>query len=52
MARFNQAGMLEFCGRKDDRVRISGNRIELADIETTLARLPGIDRVAASYNFV
>lgn len=47
MARFNEAGMLEFCGRKDDRVRIRGNRIELADVEWALARLPGIEQAAA-----
>jgi amino acid adenylation domain-containing protein len=44
--RINADGLLEFCGRKDDRIKIRGNRIELLDIERTLERLPGIDRVA------
>jgi amino acid adenylation domain-containing protein len=47
LARINAAGSLEFCGRKDDRVKIRGNRIELMDIERALERLPGIDRAAA-----
>lgn len=46
-ARFNEAGYLEFQGRKDDRIKIRGNRIELADIESALAKLPGVDRAAA-----
>ena len=45
--RFNARGQVEFCGRKDDRIKIRGNRIELADIESALAKLPGIDRAAA-----
>ncbi len=44
--RINADGLLEFCGRKDDRIKIRGNRIELLDIERALERLPGIDRVA------
>ena len=44
--RINADGLLEFCGRKDDRVKIRGNRIELLDIERALERLPGIDRAA------
>ena len=44
--RINADGLLEFCGRKDDRIKIRGNRIELLDIERALERLPGIDRAA------
>jgi amino acid adenylation domain-containing protein len=44
--RINADGMLEFCGRKDDRIKIRGNRIELIDIERAFERLPGIDRAA------
>ena len=44
--RINAEGLLEFCGRKDDRIKIRGNRIELRDIERALEGLPGIDRVA------
>jgi acyl carrier protein len=46
LGRINADGLLEFCGRKDDRIKIRGNRIELSDIERTLEKLPGIDSVA------
>src|SRR5205807_9405415 len=46
LGRINSNGLLEFCGRKDDRIKIRGNRIDLMDIERALERLPGIDRVA------
>ena len=46
LGRINADGLLEFCGRKDDRIKIRGNRIELLDIERALERLPGIDRAA------
>ena len=44
--RINADGMLEFCGRKDERIKIRGNRIEPLDIERAFEGLPGIDRVA------
>ncbi len=40
-------GQLELRGRKDDRVKIRGNRIELSDVERVLGRIPGIAEVAA-----
>ena len=46
LGRINADGLLEFCGRKDDRIKIRGNRIELLDIERALEGLPGIDRAA------
>jgi amino acid adenylation domain-containing protein len=46
LARMNANGFLEFCGREDDRIKLRGNRIELGDIERTIASLPGIDRAA------
>ena len=44
--RINADGFLEFCGRKDDRIKIHGNRVELLDVERALKRLPGIDSVS------
>jgi acyl carrier protein len=38
--------LLEFCGRKDNRIKIRGNRIEPLDIERSLEALPGVVRVA------
>ena len=44
--RINAEGLLEFCGRKDNRIKIRGNRIEPLDIERALEALPGVGRVA------
>ena len=46
--RINSDGMLEFCGRKDDRIKIRGNRIEPLEIELALGSLPGIDCAAVA----
>jgi amino acid adenylation domain-containing protein len=46
LGRINANGLLDFIGRKDDRIKIRGNRIEPPEIERTLERLPGIDRAA------
>jgi amino acid adenylation domain-containing protein len=44
LGRINAAGMLEFFGRKDDLVKIRGNRIQFAEIENAVQRMPGIER--------
>jgi amino acid adenylation domain-containing protein len=46
--RINAEGLLEFCGRNDNRIKIRGNRIELRDVELEIERLPGIDLVAVA----
>src|SRR6266436_5534480 len=39
-------GKLEFLGRRDFQVKISGFRIEVGEIENTLLRVPGVREVA------
>ena len=40
--RWLPGGKLEFLGRRDNQVKISGFRIEIGEIENTLLRVPGV----------
>ncbi|MFD7069802.1 amino acid adenylation domain-containing protein [Streptomyces sp. NPDC059913] len=42
LVRWNREGSLEYLGRADQQVKLRGFRIELAEIETVLAGLPGV----------
>ena len=41
-----RAGNIVFHGRIDDQVKIRGFRVELGEIETKLAHLPGVAQAA------
>ncbi|MBT2385828.1 non-ribosomal peptide synthetase [Streptomyces sp. ISL-11] len=41
--RYLPDGSIEFLGRRDGQVKINGHRVELGEIESTLARHPGVD---------
>lgn len=43
LGRWRPDGTLEFLGRRDDQVKVRGVRVELTEIEGTLARHPAIE---------
>jgi aspartate racemase len=47
LVRWLGAGTLEFLGRLDDQVKVRGYRVELGEIEATLARHPRVREAAA-----
>lgn len=47
LVRFNGTGRLEFIGRADDQVKISGHRIELGEVGTAVRQVPGVMSAAA-----
>jgi len=46
--RWNEAGELEFLGRRDEQIKIRGYRVELGDIEAALRQLPGVRAAVAA----
>jgi mycobactin phenyloxazoline synthetase len=43
LVRYQSDGTLEFVGRADHRIKISGYRVELGEVEAALRRVPGVD---------
>ncbi|MFO1417371.1 MAG: amino acid adenylation domain-containing protein [Methylotetracoccus sp.] len=48
LARWRADGELEFLGRIDHQIKLRGYRIELEEIESVLARIPGVLEAGAS----
>ncbi|HEX3555526.1 MAG TPA: amino acid adenylation domain-containing protein [Thermoanaerobaculia bacterium] len=46
LARYLADGRIEYLGRRDGQVKIRGFRVELGEVETVLARAPGLRDVA------
>ncbi|MFI6780251.1 amino acid adenylation domain-containing protein [Micromonospora sp. NPDC050276] len=47
-ARFRRDGTVDFLGRLDDQVKVNGYRVELGEIEATIAALPDVLACAAA----
>lgn len=48
LARYRPDGTLEFVGRADHRIKVSGYRVELGEIEAALRRVPGVHAAVAA----
>ncbi|WP_132944308.1 non-ribosomal peptide synthetase [Tumebacillus sp. BK434] len=48
LARLRRDGMLEYCGRSDDQVKVRGFRIELGEIEAAIAACAQVQAAAVS----
>ncbi len=48
LARYLPDGTLQFLGRMDDQIKIRGNRVELAEIESQIERVAGIKKAAVA----
>lgn len=50
LGKYNEDGLLLFCGRKDRQIKHLGHRIELEEIELAAGGIDGIEECAAVYN--
>ncbi|OBI45071.1 non-ribosomal peptide synthetase [Mycobacterium sp. E796] len=48
LARYWPDGTLEFVGRADHRIKVSGYRVELGEIEAAMRRVPGVRAAVAA----
>ncbi|SPM41825.1 Non-ribosomal peptide synthetase component F, partial [Mycobacterium numidiamassiliense] len=48
LARYWPDGTIEFVGRADHRIKISGYRVELGEVEAAIRRLPGVEIAVAA----
>ncbi len=48
LARYLPDGTLEFVGRADDRIKVSGYRVELGEVEAALRQVPGVATAVAA----
>jgi len=50
LGRFDAAGLLYFHGRQDQQIKVRGNRVELAEIDSVLSAHPDIAMAAVRYH--
>ncbi|CAA0134715.1 Phenyloxazoline synthase MbtB [Mycolicibacterium vanbaalenii] len=48
LVRYQPDGLIEFVGRADHRIKISGYRVELGEVEAALRRVAGVDAAVAA----
>lgn len=48
LARYQPDGTIEFLGRRDDQLKISGFRVELGEIDAAMAACPGVEQAIAA----
>ena len=48
LVRYRPGGVIEFVGRADHRIKVSGYRVELGEVESALRRIPGVDSAVAA----
>ncbi|KWX67629.1 non-ribosomal peptide synthetase [Mycobacterium sp. NAZ190054] len=48
LVRYRPGGLIEFVGRADHRIKISGYRVELGEVESALRRIAGVDSAVAA----
>jgi acyl-coenzyme A synthetase/AMP-(fatty) acid ligase len=44
LGQYNEQGELVFCGRADNQIKYMGHRIELEEIERSMAAIEGVER--------
>ncbi|QHI35455.1 Linear gramicidin synthase subunit D [Kordia antarctica] len=50
LMKLTTSGKLEYIGRKDDQVKINGYRIEIEEVEGTIAMVPGVKSCKVIHN--
>ena len=48
LVRYRPGAVIEFVGRADHRIKVSGYRVELGDVESALRGLPAVDSAVAA----
>jgi mycobactin phenyloxazoline synthetase len=48
LVRYRSGGVIEFVGRADHRIKVSGYRVELGDVEAALRGVAGVDSAVAA----
>lgn len=50
LAYWDNDGLLQFCGRRDNQIKLKGNRIELGELETAAMCVEGVENAAAVFD--